>query len=266
MSVLAASTATKLEPFLLLAKSAKSAACAQLIQDALAAPGVFVFGELLDVPSVRELENSEQHSQHFRLLSIFAYGTVQDYKANQASLPALTPQQLKKLRQLTIATLSSRSRVLGYDLLLEVLDIDNLRELEDLIIDAIYQNIISGKLDQRKKCLVVEFAMGRDVKPDQVHAILGILREWLATSENILTQTENKIQSVRDEALARQADADNFQRQLEDAKSRTKATAAQRPRRSDFDMGGIMLSDDRDDHPRTMPKRKGKDGVHSFRR
>jgi COP9 signalosome complex subunit 7 len=40
---------TKLEPFLLMAKSAKGAAGAKLIQDATSAPGVYVFGELLDV-------------------------------------------------------------------------------------------------------------------------------------------------------------------------------------------------------------------------
>ena len=43
-----------LQQFCLLAKSAKGAACASLIGQALEHPGVFVFGELLDMPS-REL-------------------------------------------------------------------------------------------------------------------------------------------------------------------------------------------------------------------
>lgn len=45
----------KLEPFLLMSKSAKGAAAAKLIQDATSAPGVYVFGELLDVPSIQEV-------------------------------------------------------------------------------------------------------------------------------------------------------------------------------------------------------------------
>uniref|UniRef100_A0A2K6LAW2 COP9 signalosome subunit 7A n=1 Tax=Rhinopithecus bieti TaxID=61621 RepID=A0A2K6LAW2_RHIBE len=41
------------EQFLLLAKSAKGA-LATLIHQVLEAPGVYVFGELLDMPNVRE--------------------------------------------------------------------------------------------------------------------------------------------------------------------------------------------------------------------
>lgn len=43
------------EQFLLLAKSAKGAALATLIHQVLEAPGVYVFGELLDMPNVREV-------------------------------------------------------------------------------------------------------------------------------------------------------------------------------------------------------------------
>ena len=47
-----------LQQFCLLAKSAKGAACASLIGQALEHPGVFVFGELLDMPSVKEARPS----------------------------------------------------------------------------------------------------------------------------------------------------------------------------------------------------------------
>jgi COP9 signalosome complex subunit 7 len=45
----------KLEPFLLMAKSARGAAAAKLASDACATPGVFVFGELLDAPSIQDV-------------------------------------------------------------------------------------------------------------------------------------------------------------------------------------------------------------------
>lgn len=45
----------KLEPFLLMSKSAKGAAAAKLIQDVTTAPGVLVFGELMEVPSIKEV-------------------------------------------------------------------------------------------------------------------------------------------------------------------------------------------------------------------
>lgn len=48
----------RLEPFLLMAKSAKGAAAAKLIQDATAAPGVFVFAELLELPNIQEVSTT----------------------------------------------------------------------------------------------------------------------------------------------------------------------------------------------------------------
>lgn len=44
-----------LEQFVLLAKSAKGAAAMELIRQVLAAPGVHVFGELLDMPNIKEV-------------------------------------------------------------------------------------------------------------------------------------------------------------------------------------------------------------------
>jgi hypothetical protein len=52
---LGAAFLAKVEPFLLMSKSAKGAAAAKLILDATGSPGVFVFGELLDVPSIQEV-------------------------------------------------------------------------------------------------------------------------------------------------------------------------------------------------------------------
>lgn len=40
-----------------MAKSAKGAAAAKLIQDATSAPGVFVFSELLEMPNIQEVSS-----------------------------------------------------------------------------------------------------------------------------------------------------------------------------------------------------------------
>lgn len=44
-----------LEQYLLLAKSAKGAAAVELIKQVLVAPGIYVFGELLDMPNIQEV-------------------------------------------------------------------------------------------------------------------------------------------------------------------------------------------------------------------
>jgi hypothetical protein len=45
----------ELNKFLLLAKTAKGAACAELIKQVLDSPSIFVFGELLAMPNVQEV-------------------------------------------------------------------------------------------------------------------------------------------------------------------------------------------------------------------
>ncbi len=54
-----------------------------------------------------------------------------------------------KLKHLTILTLATQRKTLSYDELMTELDIKNIRHLEDLIIGAIYAELINGKLDRR---------------------------------------------------------------------------------------------------------------------
>ena len=44
-----------MEQFLLLSKSAKGAASADLVKQAVEAPGLYVFGELLDLENIKEV-------------------------------------------------------------------------------------------------------------------------------------------------------------------------------------------------------------------
>lgn len=58
------------------------------------------------------------------------------------------------------------------------LDIKDIRELEDLIIDCFYNELLKGKLDQKNKQLHVDYTYGRDVRTDQIESMLGKLCEW----------------------------------------------------------------------------------------
>ncbi|KAI9207084.1 uncharacterized protein BJ171DRAFT_495605 [Polychytrium aggregatum] len=185
-----------IEAYLLLAKNAKGAACAKLIQDVLAAPNVFVYGELLDAPSIRDLESSAQHRPYYKLLELFAFGTYADYKAQEQSLPPLTDVQIKKLKHLTLVTLSGQSGTLFYQSLLKELEISNVRELEDLIIDAIYLGLVKGRLDQKKHCLEVEHTIGRDIRKEDMDLILNTFNSWSEISGSILKFIDSKIDSV----------------------------------------------------------------------
>ncbi|TPX67524.1 hypothetical protein SpCBS45565_g03707 [Spizellomyces sp. 'palustris'] len=231
-AVLASSTSAHLEPFLLLSKNAKGAACVQLIQDALSAPGVYVFSELLEMPTVQELSQNPQQEPYVNLLRLFTYGTYQDYRANAASLPPLNDAQLKKLKHLSIVTLSGDNRTLNYDLLLQYLDIPNVRELEDLIIDAIYQDLIRGKLDQQKKCLDVEYAMGRDLQPGQADRILTVLGAWARTSETILTNIDEKIGHITQWNTMHAKEQEEYEKLIEQTKKEVREKGAEKHNRS----------------------------------
>lgn len=222
-----------LEQYVLLAKSARGAGLVALINQALEASGVFVFGELLEMPSVKELENSE-NAAYWKLLNIFAFGTYGEYKANSSSLPALTAQQLKKLRHLTIVSLSAKSKFIPYSLLLQELDIKNLRELEDLIIDAIYADIIHGKLDQKNKQLEVDFAIGRDITPETVDRVTEVLQDWCDGCESVLRSIEKQIQRANSHKEKKQKQKSQVEVEVENLKKVIKASS-----QSDLDSGAV---------------------------
>ncbi len=69
-----------LEQFLLLAKTARGQAAVELVQKALEAPGVYVFGELLATECVTQLAEGP-NANYVKLLELFAYGTYSDYKS-----------------------------------------------------------------------------------------------------------------------------------------------------------------------------------------
>ena len=56
----------------------------------------------------------------------------------------------------------------------------SVRELGDLIIDAIYLDIVRGKLDQRAQQFEVEYTMGRDLEPGKLEQLLVALQNWYA--------------------------------------------------------------------------------------
>ena len=170
-------TASMLEPYVLLAQGAKNAAAVGLVQQVLEAPGVYVFGELLDHPNIKDLEtntSTPNAKAYHDLLNLFAYGTFEEYLSAQPQLPALTEPMKKKLRLLTIATIATKEKTIKYEHMQRVLGIDSIRELEDLIIEGTNNSVLKGKLDQKSKHFEVDYAMGRDIRKVENFVIISI--------------------------------------------------------------------------------------------
>ncbi|KAL4366485.1 hypothetical protein GQ457_05G000120 [Hibiscus cannabinus] len=170
-----------------------ASALGSVIVEATSHHSLFAFSEILAVPTVAELEGTA-NSVYLEVLRLFAHGTWSDYKSNSGSLPQLLPDQVLKLKQLTVLTLAEANKVLPYDQLMLELDVTNVRELEDFIInECIYAGIVRGKLDQMRRCFEVQFAAGRDLRPGQLGSMIQTLSNWLGTSDNLLISIQEKI-------------------------------------------------------------------------
>lgn len=113
-----------------------------------------------------------------RSLQLFAFQTYKQYKENPQAFIELKPQQLKKLKMITIAEMASKDKFLKYTNLTNELDIKDLRELEDLMIDCIYNELLKGKLDQKNHILQVEFTYGRDARAEDFDSMIAKLEDW----------------------------------------------------------------------------------------
>jgi len=257
MSVADLSDGASLAPFVDLAKTYKDPnTLIPFIKQVIGAPGVYVFGELLDMENIRSLANGDdQAKQHWELLNIFAYGTMAEYKSKQASLPKLTKVQEIKLKQLTIVSLASRARVIPYATLQQHVDVSNVRELEDLIIDSIYQGLLVGKLDQRKSEFQVDETFGRDVRPAEVQQLFHTLDGWASQSDSLLKIIEEKINWAQKENARAKKHKDEFTKQLDDMKATVKAAIDT----DGPDSGGAQFDGDgMDDKRRKAGRTKGK--------
>ncbi|KAF8329116.1 uncharacterized protein EI90DRAFT_3063226 [Cantharellus anzutake] len=199
-----------------MAKSLKGAAATKLIEDVITAPGVFVYAELMDLPGIKSLAGT-QYDSYLELLQIFSYGTYGDYKAKHSSLPKLNENQLIKLKQLSMVSLANETRILPYSRLLTILDLPTIRALEDLIIDAIYAGIVSGKLDQKFSQFQVHSTMGRDLRPGQLEELLGALQDWSNRTKEVLDSLDSAIA----EAVANAAQKTENQKEWETVRQAT---------------------------------------------
>ncbi|XP_052194200.1 COP9 signalosome complex subunit 7-like isoform X2 [Diospyros lotus] len=185
--------AEHIDYFVRIASTHKGASLANLVVEATSHPSLFAFSEILAVPNVLELQGTE-NSIYLDLLRLFAHGTWTDYKSNAGCFPQLIPDQILKLKQLTVLTLAETAKVLPYDVLMQELDVANVRELEDFLInECMYVGIVRGKLDQLRRCFEVQFAAGRDLRPGQLGNMIQTLTSWLTTSENLLISIQEKI-------------------------------------------------------------------------
>ncbi|KAI9648120.1 hypothetical protein NHQ30_002752 [Ciborinia camelliae] len=206
-----------LEPFLALTKSATSPRAAiDLITRATAAPGTYIFTELLLAPQIQALSTAtSEQAAYLSLLKIFSYGTYTDY-TRDPSLPTLSPAQSLKLRQLSFLTLAKNPSDLTYYKLQSALSLSTTRELEDLVISAIYAGLITCTLDPHHQTVLVSSVSPlRDLPPSTIPSMISTLSAWSARCTSTLSSLESQIASIKAEAQRRHRDEQEWNAHVE---------------------------------------------------
>jgi len=188
---------------LLLMKSSKGKAAAALLEQILGTPSIFSFGEFVSHPNVKALRGTAE-GKWYEALELFAYGTYTDYTKEKGKFPKLNAKQMRKLKQLSMVTLAGQSttKILHYQMLQSSLDIETVRDLEDLIIDCIYSGLIVGRLDQRKALLEIRYCRGRDINDKAIGLMKNRLMSWLKSTDDIIAVLE-KQQAMAQQLTAR---------------------------------------------------------------
>lgn len=182
--------------FVDLAKNQSGKGLLIMVKQILKHPSIYTFDEFISLPSIQALNNIDECKSYCQLLNIFAYGTYQDYSSNQSTLPSLSPIEIKKLRQLSLISLASQSSILSYQDLQKQLQIDTVRELEDIIIDTIYEGLIEATIDQRNQKIDVSRCAGRDIAANDVKMMREKIGQWLDDVNQLAFTLDNKIQQV----------------------------------------------------------------------
>ncbi|KHJ91874.1 PCI domain protein [Oesophagostomum dentatum] len=180
------------------------------IEYAITNPRILNVSEMLTQPSIQGLQQS--NPTLFKTLEVFAYGTVKDLPEG-VNLP---PAALRKLQQLSLITLAANStsnRQLPYTDVMQYLGISSVRELEDVVIDAIYNKLIKARLDSKGQFVEVDDWASRDTPASSIPNIISVLSQFAQSATDVRQHTledadRRDAQVTADRKRAQQAEAD----------------------------------------------------------
>ncbi|KAL4747378.1 CSN complex subunit 7 [Aspergillus terricola var. indicus] len=173
-----------------------------IITNAISSPQTYVFAELLERPAIQALRSPDTPAElqsYLTLLEIFAWGTWQDYQQTP-NLPPLSEEQARKLRLLTLLSLSSAIKPLTYEALMTSLSLSTPSELESLVTTAIYSSLITARLSPATNpptVNVTSVAPLRDVKPTSLPTMISTLTAWEARCGSVISDMEAEIAKIR---------------------------------------------------------------------
>ena len=160
-----------------------------------------------------------------RLLDLFSFGTFDEYYHQQQQ----NEKQEEKLKQLSVASLSYETKVLSYEILMQQLHLNSVRELEDFLIEKVISpGIVKGQMNQELSVFEVFSAIGRDPdrKSGRVEKMLATVREWKRTCDDALRDIENQIVETKTDLAMEDLRKVEVTRKQEEAERRVSANVS----------------------------------------
>lgn len=176
---------------------------------------------------------------------------------------------------LSVVTLSTKNKIISYDVLMRELEarstrkgprapppsppprcflpsgpvpraqISSVREVEDLLIRCIYGGLLNGKLDQQLKQLDVHTCIGRDIHPSEIATMLETLSQWHDTSLAVLGSLHDNIGLYKTQCEEARNAQSALTKKVDEVKATLRAQQdAGDAMRDDFE-GGMDYDDDK---------------------
>jgi hypothetical protein len=156
----------------------------------------YEFDVLRQLSAVQKLSGHKKYDSLFKLLNVFASGTVKDYvvfKEDKAQVKCLETfafddvAMTNRLRTLTLCSLGAKTERLAYQTLVEALSLSDHDEVEEVVIAAVRTGLLEAKIDQEEEEVVIQRATPRQfVEADWVSMDLK-LQEWRRAVEGVIS-------------------------------------------------------------------------------
>jgi len=179
-----------------------------VVIESIKQPEMYQFDSLQSFSAVKRLENHSKHSLTFQLLKIFTTESLEGFKTfadknreffNQTGLNQ--EECWRKMRLLTLATLANGQTEISFSQIAKGLQIND-NDVELWIINGISDNLISGKMDQLKRIVYINYALQRVFTKDQWKQLAGNLDFWKNGISSVLDTIQQSKKSSQEQHVA----------------------------------------------------------------
>mmetsp|Transcript_16068 Transcript_16068/g.19620 ORF Transcript_16068/g.19620 Transcript_16068/m.19620 type:complete len:439 (+) Transcript_16068:217-1533(+) len=147
---------------------------------------------IMSLPPVLALEKDPETKSLFALLSIFQQGKLEDFQSFQESNPdaldkySISSTSAKRhMRLLSLCSLATEHEEIPYDAIAKTLQV-NEDDVESWVIDAVSSGLLSAKMDQLEKVVLVERCVVRKFGIEQWKILQKRVDLWKKNVRNVL--------------------------------------------------------------------------------